>query len=205
MRAYVAQNRADVEETCSAPFTVGIEFGGDASQRSPFHALLHRRAIGGVPEHELLDRIAYAKKVGAKSVYLLGGAPAEHSAFLNVVQDAKEAGLWVAMRSLVYPFARRGLAAAAKRAGLDSITCEVHSLGSQAAVGVREGLDALLAAQIECRGRIIVSPDTAADFEDTVKAFETLEIAIDEVEVTDPSLMASVQRLSPVEVAPAAP
>ena len=36
-----------------------------------------RVAPGGVPRHELLDRVAYAEKVGARTIYLLGGEPAE--------------------------------------------------------------------------------------------------------------------------------
>ncbi|MFT5357269.1 MAG: glycosyltransferase involved in cell wall biosynthesis/peptidoglycan/xylan/chitin deacetylase (PgdA/CDA1 family), partial [Polyangiales bacterium] len=37
MRDYVRQNIVDVEETCSRPYTVGIEFGGSASIEGPFH------------------------------------------------------------------------------------------------------------------------------------------------------------------------
>ncbi|MFK8004415.1 MAG: polysaccharide deacetylase family protein [Polyangiales bacterium] len=205
MREYVRQNILDVEETCSRPYTVGIEFGGSATREGPCHSLLHRRVVGGVPEHELLDRIAYARKVGAKSVYLLGGAPAEHPAFLRVVKSAKDAGLWVAMRSLVYPFADTALADAARHAGLDSVTCEVHSLGGEGDAQVQSGLDALLAAGVECRARIIVSPSTADIFRQTLEAFETKGVGVDEVEITDPALTERIRALSPVSVGPAGP
>lgn len=206
MRDYVRQNIVDVEETCSRPYTVGIEFGGYATVEGPYHDRLHRRAAGGVPEHELLDRVAYAQKVGAKSVYLLGGAAAEHPAFLRVVKQAKDAGLWVAMRSLVYPFADGALANAAKEAGLDSVTCEVHSLGGGGFdQRVEAGLDALLEAGVECRARIVVTPDTLDLFEQTLRAFEGKGVAIDEVEATDTSMMSRVSAMSPIPVGAAAP
>lgn len=207
MRDYVGQNIIDVDETCTRPYTVGIEFGGSASLEGPYHDLLHRRVVGGVPEHELLDRIAYAQKVGAKSVYLLGGAPAEHPAFLRVVRQAKSAGLWVAMRSVVYPFSDPKLAAAARDAGLDSVTCEVHSLGGHDDADARnlQGLRALLKAGVECQARIIVTPRTLAAFPQTLKTFESEGVVVDEVEVTEAALMGQVREMSPVSVAPAAP
>ncbi len=65
---FVARSRADIEETCSRPTTVGIETGGAASLRTPYHRRLHRVQPGGAPKDELLDRVAYAKKVGAKTI-----------------------------------------------------------------------------------------------------------------------------------------
>lgn len=188
--AFAARSRADVEETCSRPHTVGIEWGGAATVRSPWHRRLHRVIPGGVPLHELCDRVAYAEKVRARSVYLLGGAPAEHGAFLEVVRRARDVVEWVAMRTLVYPFAAPGLARAARAAGVVAATCEVHAmrrdvheaiLGPDTFDAFRRGLDALAEAGIERSARVVRSPRAAAAHEDTLAALAAEGIRVDEV------------------------
>lgn len=189
--AFAARSRADVEETCSRPHTVGIEHGGAATVRSPWHRRLHRVIPGGVPLHELLDRVAYAEKVRARSAYLLGGAPAEHPAFLEVVRRARAVvESHVAMRTLVYPFAAPGLAAAAREAGLVAATCEVHAmqrdvheaiLGPGTFDAFRRGLDALADAGIERSARVVVSAASEPALEATLRALADAAIRVDEV------------------------
>ncbi|MCB9595043.1 MAG: polysaccharide deacetylase family protein [Sandaracinaceae bacterium] len=207
--AFAARTRSDVEETCSRPHTVGIELGGAASVRSPFHARLHRLVPGGVPPHELYDRVAYAEKVRAKSVYLLGGAPAEHPAFLDVVRRANAVVEWVAMRSPVYPFAAEGLAEAAKDAGLVSVTCEVHAMAAaphEAVFGpgtfeaFRRGLDRLAAAGVERSARVVLSPATADAFEATLEALAAEGVRVDEVVATSAELAERYAAASPAPI-----
>ncbi len=209
MAAFIARSRSDVDEICSRPHTVGIEFGGEASVRAPFHAALNRLVPGGVPFHELLDRVAYATRVKAKSVYLLGGAPAEHPAFLELVRRADEVVSWVAMRSPVHPFAADGLAARARAAGLVSVTCEVHSmvpevhervLGRGTFAAFEAGLERLAEAGIERSARVVLSPASEASFVATLRALDARGIRVDEVVALDAALAAGAAVYSPVKI-----
>ncbi|HBQ11323.1 MAG TPA: hypothetical protein DEF51_09155, partial [Myxococcales bacterium] len=47
VQRYVERSRADIDETCARPMTVGIEVGGAARQRSAHHARLHHVQPGG--------------------------------------------------------------------------------------------------------------------------------------------------------------
>ncbi|MFK7986448.1 MAG: polysaccharide deacetylase family protein [Sandaracinaceae bacterium] len=126
VQSYVARAREDIAETVRRPTTVGLEMGGHAAHRSPHHRRLHRVQPGGVPREELLDRVAYAEKVGAGSLYLLGGAPAEHEAFVDVLSAARFE--WISMQTLAYPFAEPALLAAAMGSGLRGVVLLLHTL-----------------------------------------------------------------------------
>lgn len=207
--AFVERSRDDVQETCANPHTVGIELGGAASVRGPFHGRLHRLVPGGVPLHELLDRVAYAAKVRAKSIYLLGGAPAEHPAFLELLRSANAAVEWIAMRSLVYPFAAPGLAEKARAAGLVSVTCEVYAmtrdvheavLGPGSFDAFRAGLERLAAAGLERSARVVLCPASAASFAATLGALAERGIRVDEVVATDAAIAARSAAIAPTEI-----
>ena len=168
---FAERTLADVEETCSRPGTVGIEFGGAASVRPPFHRALHRLQPGGVPTEELLDRVDYAVKVGARRLWLLGGEPAEHPGFLRVLERAHRHGLKTGMQTMGHPFAAGPLAREARALGLDHAT--VLTFGGDAAhhdaltgpgAWARHlaGCAALDAAFVHRSARPIVTPDTAA-------------------------------------------
>jgi peptidoglycan/xylan/chitin deacetylase (PgdA/CDA1 family)/GT2 family glycosyltransferase len=118
IEAYAERTLSDIDETCRRPNTVGIEFGGAASVRTRFHARLHKLQPGGVPTEELLDRVAYAVKVGAKRVWLLGGEPAEHPGFLRVLERAQAHGLHAGIHTMGYPFADLRFAREARRLNL---------------------------------------------------------------------------------------
>lgn len=122
IEAYAARTLRDIDETCSRPHTVGIEFGGEATTKPPFHARLHKLQPGGVPTEELLDRVAYAVKVGAKRVWLLGGEPAEHPGFLAVLESAHAHGIRAGMLTMGHPFADAALARRARALGLQHAT-----------------------------------------------------------------------------------
>ncbi len=209
MRSYVDSSRADIEETCGRPYTVGIEMGGRARTRSPHHARVHRVIPGDVTAHELFDRVAYAEKIGARSIYILGGAPAEHPAFFELLARAREVVERVAMLSPVYPFAEEGLAERAKAAGLDAVTCEIHALDEEGytrvfgegrwAAFVR-GLEALRAADLERCAHVIVSARTVQGFAATLERLADAGIRVDDVTATEPDVADAIASISPVAV-----
>lgn len=172
--AYVERTRADVAETCSRPSTVGIEVGGAATVRPPFHRKLHRVQPGGVPTEELLDRVAYAVKVGAKKLWLLGGEPAEHPGFLSVLQMAHRHGLRTGMESMGHPFADQGLAEQARALGLQHVTVltfggdeRAHDelAGDGAWRRYLAGCARLDEAGVHRSARLVVTPSTAGSMD----------------------------------------
>ena len=162
---FAAQARADIDETCGRPSTVGVEFGGACALECRFHREIHRCQPGGVSTHDLLDRLAYAVKVGAKRLYLLGGDPAMHPGFLTFVRAAKAAGLGIASETTALPFAREGFARAARDAGLDRAVVEIVALDGRAYDDVTRskgrfpeflsGVARLREAGISCGARVV--------------------------------------------------
>lgn len=179
IQAYVTRTLSDIDETCRRPNTVGVEFGGAASIRTPLHARLHHLQAGGVPTEELLDRVAYAVKVGAKRVWLLGGEPAEHPGFLRVLAEAQRHGLHAGIHTMGHPFADAGFAREARRLNLQ--IASILTLG-----GDRSSHDALCgegqwdryvagaknlqSAGIHRSAHLVFTDDTAA----TMTAYEAI-------------------------------
>ena len=185
IEVFASRALADVDEICGRPSSVGIEFGGASARRAPFHRELHRLAVGGIPTEELLDRVAYATKVGATSLWLLGGEPAEHEGFFAVLRAAKSAGLAVGMQTQAHAFAVEGLATRARDAGLGHVTVVFASdahFGEGAAREHEAGVAALRAAGIHVAGRIVVADPSELDsLRDRMKHLETEAIPIDEI------------------------
>ncbi len=126
VQAFCEQSLHDVDETCGRPYTVGVECGGESSLRSPWHRALHRCVPGGVAVDELLDRVAYAQKVGARQLYVLGGEPAEHPGFLPLLRaprGPRGSARW--SRRTRSPSRARASRARAADAGLDHAVVEV--------------------------------------------------------------------------------
>jgi GT2 family glycosyltransferase len=112
---FVAQAHADIDETCGRPDTVGVEFGGACPLECPFHREIHRCQPGGLDTHDLLDRLAYALKVGARALYLLGGDPAGHPGFLDLIRAARAGGIRrITTETTALPFALEGFAEEAR-------------------------------------------------------------------------------------------
>jgi len=162
---FAVQARADIDETCGRPTTVGVEFGGACPLECAFHRRVHRCQPGGVSTHDLLDRLAYAVKVGAKRVYLLGGEPALHPGFSTFVRAAKAAGLGVTTETTALPFARPGFAREARAAGLERAVVELVALDERSYDEVTRskgrfgefasGVERLREAGISCSARAI--------------------------------------------------
>ena len=190
IEAYVARTLSDIEETCSCPNTVGVEFGGASSVRPPFHARLHALQPGGVPTEELLDRVAYAVKIGSKRIWLCGGEPAEHPGFLRVLEAAQAHGGRAGMQTMGHPFADARLAREARRLNLQHATLLTiggdpvqHDALCGAGQWARflEGARNLRDAGVHCSARLVVTAETA----DAMRAYEARlradGIPIDEV------------------------
>ena len=188
--AYVTRTLSDIDETCSRPSTVGIEFGGAARVRPPFHAQLHKLQPGGVPTEELLDRVAYAAKVGAKRLWLLGGEPAEHPGFLRVLEAAHERGLRAGMATMGHPFADARLAREAQRLGLQHAT--VLTFGGDAAqhdalggsgqwARYEAGARNLREAGVHCSAHLVITDVSSASMRACENALRADGVKIDEV------------------------
>jgi peptidoglycan/xylan/chitin deacetylase (PgdA/CDA1 family) len=78
---FAAQVRADIDEICGRPYTVGVDVRGP----------------GGFPLHQILDRVAYAKRVGARELYVLGPGVATREDLESVAAAAALSGLSLAM------------------------------------------------------------------------------------------------------------
>ncbi len=197
VQAYVARSLADIDETCGRPGTVGIEMGGASSVRTPYHRRLHRVQPGGVPVHELLDRVAYAEKVRARTIYLLGGEPEEHPGFLRVLEAARRAVSWVSMQSQAHAFAQPGLAARARDAGLSGVVAMIFAFDPFVHDGLHRagaygdllaGLDALRDAGIELSAHLVVTRESVAELDATIAELARREMPLVELTVSDPEL-----------------
>jgi GT2 family glycosyltransferase/peptidoglycan/xylan/chitin deacetylase (PgdA/CDA1 family) len=196
---FVASAHADIEETCGKPDTIGVEFGGLTELECAFHRHTHRTQPGGLDEHELLDRLAYAVKVGARSLYLLGGDPALHPFFVGFLETAKRAGIRrITSETQGLPFARDGFARAARGAGLDHAILEVFALEANAYDSVTRthgrfadfeaAFDALAAAGIHRTSKIVVTHQTIEHLAATIAALKERGILVDEVVALDAAL-----------------
>jgi len=81
VEAFCASVRSDIEEICGRPYTVGVSIGGP----------------GGFSVQRILDRVAYARRVGAREIYLLGPGVAERDDLDLVARAA--AGLDVVLEA----------------------------------------------------------------------------------------------------------
>ncbi len=204
VRAHAERARRDIEETCGRPMTVGVEVGGQASVRSVHHRALHRVQPGGRPLEELLDRVAYAAKVRAQTLYLLGGAVAERPDLIRLLEAASAAVGWVSMETLAYPFARPGLVDEAARAGLRGVVALVETLdpetyealhGPGTFAAFDAGLRALEAAPFERAAHLVVSARTMPSVASIVSLLDARGWRLEEVSVLDPTLEPAIRAI----------
>lgn len=186
---YVARTEEDIAETCARPDTVGIEFGGAASRWPPFHPQLHQLQPGGVTTEELLDRVAYAVKVGAKRLWLLGGEPAEHPGFTAVIREAHRAGLRLGLETMAHPFADGALAREAQRCGLRHATLLTFGgdeASHDALVGAGswarhlEGARHLSEAGVHLSAHLVITPSTRSSMARHEASLRAAERPIDQ-------------------------
>jgi GT2 family glycosyltransferase len=202
---FVEQARADIDETCGRPETIGVEFGGACRLECSFHRRVHRCQPGGLDTRDLLDRLAYAVKVGARALYLLGGEPADHPGFLDLLARAQKNGLRVAMETTALPFAREGLAEAAREAGLDQAVVEVLAFEAEAYDAVTrstdrfplflEGMARLAAAGVGLGAKLVVDPDRIESVPHTLAEILARTLRLDAVVVPPGRAWTAVERM----------
>lgn len=152
----------DIGEITGRPSSVGIELGAlDEEPRSPLHASLHRLQPGGATRAELMERVAYAVKVGARRLWLQGGDVGAHLDLEAVLEEAKRASLKTAMQS-----GPRGLVDATRCArlralGVDHVTLLVdaahEALSPALHASLPLALHALHAAGIDVGLRVVAA------------------------------------------------
>jgi MoaA/NifB/PqqE/SkfB family radical SAM enzyme len=188
----VEQARADIDETCGRPGTIGVEFGGACSLACRLHRRAHKCQPGGLDLRDLLDRLAYATKVGATALYLLGGEPAEHPGYLAFLRAARAANFRrVTCETTALPFASDGFAEAARRAGLDEVVVEVLAFDEPTFDAVSSthgqfrrflgGLDALERAGIAWRAKVLVDAASIAALPRTLSSLRHRRLPVLEV------------------------
>ncbi len=203
VQEYVARALADIDETCGRPKTVGIEMGGDATVKTRYHQRLHAVQPGGVPTHEILDRSAYAKKIGAETLYMLGGEPAEHPNYYDVLDAAAGAMRWVSMQTLVHSFDFPLIGSVSRDAGLRSVVAmvfafdrevheELHGAGTYARF--LSGFETFEWAGIEVSAHLVVTRESFPVLEATLRELEQRAIPIVELSVTEAELADAVAK-----------
>lgn len=203
VQRYVARSLADVEEILSRPMTVGIEMGGAARVRNRYHRRLHRVQPGGVPAQEILDRVAYAKKVKARTLYMLGGEPAEHPAWYDVLDAAAPFVEWISIQTLVHCFEVPIIATVSRDAGLRGVVAMIFAFdravheelhGPDTYRRFLAGLDSLERAGIEMDAHLVVTRETAPLLDRTLRELERRGLPIVELTVTEPDLVEPVAK-----------
>lgn len=189
--AFVARALADIDETCGRPDTVGVEFGGNVKRAAPFHRRLHRTTPGGIGKFDLLDRVAYAQKVAAKGLWFLGGEPAEHVGFFDVLDAAKKAGIkHVGMQSHGHAFSDAALAKGARARGLGHVTLIWSGMGPRhdARYGIgawrdfEAGLAHLRDADIHLSARVVLADAVdVREFDEAHEYLTSLGVETDEI------------------------
>ena len=193
---FYEQTLRDVDETCSHPHTVGIEMGGADPIEFARERMLGSRQPGGTTTQEILDRIAYAEKVGAASIYVLGGEPADHPGFLELLRAAKRARIKrVVAETNALPFADLAYACEAHDAGLDQAVLKIYSFDAaelDALAGEKGTYDAFIAgydnlarAGIFRSARVIVVNESSASLVVTLARLRADDIRVDEVLVLE--------------------
>jgi hypothetical protein len=185
---FCRQVRADVVEICHPPPVVGVEIGAGYPFDWPFRRL-HRPWPGGLPLEEILERLAYAAKLGAKSLYLLGGDVAlrpERGTILEaaVARGARE----IAFETTAIPLARPGAAALLREQGATSAVVEVlaglgHPVRSRE---VEAGVAALRDAELRPGAKVVLGADERRALSDARKWLETLGLPLRSVVVLAP-------------------
>ncbi len=187
---FCARTEADVDEITGRPSTVGVEFGGALASdgpSSPLHHAIHRVTPGGVHGDELLERVAYAERVGARRLWLQGGDVARDPRLARVLEAAHAAKLRVGLQARPLGLADASLARRLAALGVDHVTLLVdpaHDALDPRHEGAYEAsLAALRAAGIHAGARVV-----AASLEDARRGIERARsLGLDALRVAVPS------------------
>ncbi|MBW2702243.1 MAG: polysaccharide deacetylase family protein [Deltaproteobacteria bacterium] len=156
--------RADVEEICSGQETVGVECAAAYPMDWPF-ARLHKRQPGGLSFEDICDRLAYAQKLGAKGVYLLGGDVLLRPDLAALLETIKAFGIqWITAETTGLMLAERGMAKKLRQAGLTSVIIEVLAGHDHPTANfpdrVALGVEAARKADIKTEAKLVLGEDS---------------------------------------------
>ncbi|MBN2495921.1 MAG: glycosyltransferase [Deltaproteobacteria bacterium] len=127
--AFCERLRADVAEIGSPPETIGVECGAPYPFDWPF-VRLHARHPGGRSFEAICDRLAYARKLGARGLYLLGGDVLMRGDIEPILAQAAQCGAErITAESTAAPLAASGTARRLRRAGLTGVEVELLAGG----------------------------------------------------------------------------
>jgi len=178
VEGYASRTRADIEETSSRPNTVGLEMGGEVlapahgiTARSPLHHEIHRTQPGGVPLPELLERVAYASKVGAKRLWIQGGDPAVNAHLRDVLAAASKAGLRSGLQASSSALIDRAYCERLRSLGLDHVTLLVDPAHARLCPAIDTTLEAAIAT-LEAVGIHVGARVVARELEDALAGVE---------------------------------
>lgn len=175
------QVRADVEEICDPPDVVGIEVGADTPVDWPFLQRLHKAWPGGLSSEEILERLAYAHKLGARSIYLLGGDVALRKELPRILDVARDLGVEdVTIETTGIPFARPGAAEELVGSGLSAAVIEILAgLGHPRRLDeVRDGVAALRDAGVRLGSKVVLGHDDRESLTRALAWVDTLELPL---------------------------
>jgi GT2 family glycosyltransferase len=206
IEAFARQAMSDVDETCGAPETVGIELGGACTMACAFHRRINKCQPGGLGLHEALDRLAYAQKIGARQIYILGGEPGEHPALAPLIRAARRAGMGRVMSETnAVPFADERRVREIADAGLHHAIVKVYSFDRTAFERItrrtgsfdsfERGFRALGDAGIARTARVVVPDEALATLPAALDRLAADGVSIDAVVALNAGSLASVQRL----------
>lgn len=188
--AFCAQVRSDAEEICHPPATVGVEVGAPSPVDWPFAKRVHLPWPGGLPLEEILERLDYAAKLGASSLYLLGGDVALRPELLDILARARQIADEITLETTSIPFASDGaLARRAAHRGLTGAVIEVlagcgHPRRSDE---VARGVEALRAADIRVSAKLVLGRDDRGAFARAVDWIQALALPLESVVTLTPT------------------
>ena len=187
--SFCAQVRADIDEICDPPNTLGVEVGAGSPFEWPFERRLHQPAPGGLPLEEILDRLAYASKLGVRSLYFVGGDVALRRDLPRILDVARDHGVTdMTIETTAMTLGATGAASTLASRGLSAAVVEVlagegHPRCDEA---VAEGVAALRSAGVRLGAKLVLGADDRAAFDRAMTWIRSLELALYSVVLLDP-------------------
>jgi len=178
-----------VDEICAPPAVVGVEVGAGYPFEWPFRRL-HRSWPGGLPYEEIRERLAYAAKLGATELYLLGGEVALRPELPALLEEARRLGARrITLETTAFPFSEPVYAQRLKHLGLTVGVVEVLA-GSghpERRDEVARGVVALREAGVSLSAKLVLGQDDRPAFQAALAWIEALELRLDTMVLLDPS------------------
>ncbi len=173
------QSLQDIENILHADKTVGIEFGGKCSQNCSFHHQINTCKAGEITLEELKDRVLFAEKINADSLYLLGGEACEHRHFHEFVRFASAKRYQITIESNGVKFSSDEFCRQTFDAGVSSVVLKIFSFTEATYIRMTEtnqenyrnfirGFENLKSAGKITAVKLIVNQDNLEEVESTL-------------------------------------